>query len=43
MKLHTTWAMLAVSALVLTGCRGSDDGGGGDGGEGEISAPGVTS
>lgn len=43
MKLHTTWAMLAVSALILTGCRGSDDGGGGDGGEGEISAPGVTS
>ena len=41
MKLHKTWAVMAVCALVLTGCRGSDDGGGG--GDGEISAPGVSS
>jgi len=41
MKLHKTWAVMAVCALVLTGCRGSDDGGGG--GDGDVSAPGVSS
>ena len=41
MKMRKSWAVLAVCAFVLTGCRGSDgDGGGGDG---EVSAPGVTS
>jgi ABC-type branched-subunit amino acid transport system substrate-binding protein len=47
MKVHKSWAALVVCAFVLAGCRGSDDGGGGgaagEGGEGEISAPGVTS
>lgn len=42
MKVRKTWVGLAVCAFVLTGCRGSDDGGGG-GGEGDISAPGVSS
>ncbi|MEP6666607.1 MAG: ABC transporter substrate-binding protein [Nocardioidaceae bacterium] len=40
MKVHKTWAVVAVCAFILTGCRGSD---GGDGGGGDISAPGVTS
>ncbi|WP_148616407.1 ABC transporter substrate-binding protein [Nocardioides rubriscoriae] len=38
MKVHKTGIALAVAALVLSGCRGGDDGGAG----GAINAPGVT-
>lgn len=46
MRLRKTGALLAVSALLLSGCRGGDSGGGGGGADtedGAIDAPGVTS
>ncbi len=39
MKLHKTGALVAIAVLSLAGCRGDDDGGG----DGDVSAPGVTS